>query len=210
MLRRRRNALDDGRQAQAAAGLAAQLRSLPVFARSGRVAFYLANDGEIDPGKALDWRLTHGRRCYAPVIVAGEKKLRFAEITAHTRFRRNRFGIAEPRVAAGQLLEGRELDLALLPLVGFDRHGNRIGMGGGFYDATFSDAACGGDAPELIGLAHESQRLERVHADRWDIPVSAVVTDRRIYRCAGQPAARAAASEPPRVDSPGGQRCATG
>lgn len=205
MLRRRRNALDDDRQAQAAAGLAAQLRSLPVFARSRRVAFYLANDGEIDPGKALHWRLAHGGRCYAPVIVAGEKTLRFAEVTAHTRFYRNRFGIAEPRVAAGQLLEGRELDLALLPLVGFDRHGNRIGMGGGFYDATFGD-----DAPELIGLAHESQRLDRIRADRWDIPVSAVVTDRRVYHCTGRPASRATASELPRVDSLRGQQCATG
>jgi len=205
MLRQRRNALDDDRQAQAAAGLAAQLQSLPVFARSRRVAFYLANDGEIDPGKALDWRLTQGGRCYAPVIVAGEKKLRFAEITAHTRFYRNRFGIAEPRVPAGQLIEGGELDLALLPLVGFDRHGNRIGMGGGFYDATF-----GGDAPELIGLAHEIQRLDHIHADHWDIPVSAVVTDRRIHHCSGRPAAHATGSRPPRVDSLRGQRCATG
>lgn len=210
MLRRRRNALDADRQAQAAAGLAAQLQSLPVFARSRRVAFYLANDGEIDPGRALDWRLTRGGRCYAPVIVAGEKKLRFAEITAHTRFYRNRFGIAEPRVPAGQLLEGSELDLALLPLVGFDRHGNRIGMGGGFYDATFGGAACGGDAPELIGLAHESQRLDLIDADHWDIPVSAVVTDRRIHHCTGRPASRAAASEFPRVDRLRGQRCATG
>jgi len=203
-LRQRRNALNAHRQAQAAAGLAVQLRALPVFARSRRIAFYLANDGEIDPGKALDWSLAHGSRCYAPVIVAGEKKLRFAEITAHTRFDRNRFGIAEPRAADGQLIEGGELDLALLPLVGFDRHGNRLGMGGGFYDATF-----GGDAPELIGLAHEIQRLERIHADHWDIPVSAVVTDRRIYHCAGRPAARTA-SGTSRTDGLRGQRCATG
>ena len=186
MLRRRRNALDRAQQAQAADDLAAQLQSLPAFRRSESIALYLASDGEIDPGRALDWSLAHGKRCYAPVIIAAKKNaLRFAEITAHTQFHDNRFGIAEPLVDTEQLIDAPELDLALLPLVGFDRHGNRIGMGGGFYDTTFAYKKTNPNkSPRLVGLAHEMQRVEKIDAENWDIPITAVVTDRGVYECA--------------------------
>lgn len=185
-LRRRRNALGQARQACAAADLAERLKALPAFRRSERIALYLANDGEIDPAGILWWGIKHAKRCYAPVIVGGRVKnsLRFAEITAHTRFENNRFGIAEPVVPADRLIGARELDLVLVPLVGFDWHGNRIGMGGGFYDRTFAfKKTRPRGLPRLVGLAHEIQRVDGIDADNWDIPISAVVTDRRIYRC---------------------------
>ncbi len=187
-MRGRRNALGAARQARAAADLAERLQTLPVFRRSYRIALYLAEDGEIDPARALEWCLADGKRCYAPVIPGvAEKTLRFAEITAHSAFARNRFGIAEPAVPAAALIDARELDLALLPLVGFDRRGNRIGMGGGFYDATFAyKKASPGSRPRLVGIAHEVQRVARIEADNWDIPIDEVVTDRRVYRCGGE------------------------
>ena len=187
-LRRRRNALGRVDQARAAANLAERLKALPAFRRSARIALYLANDGEIDPAGILRWSLGHGKRCYAPIIPGDRQHpLRFAEITAHTRFANNRFGIAEPAVSGGRLIGVRELDLVLVPLVGFDRHGNRIGMGGGFYDRTFAfKRASPRSLPQLVGLAHDIQRVDGIDADNWDIPLSAVVTDRRIYRCGGE------------------------
>ena len=190
-LRERRNALEGGVQARAAVDLVARLQALPAFRRSGRIALYVANDGEIDPAGVVAWCLEHGKRCYAPVIVGGESdrnrnqnRLRFAEITARTVFQNNRFGIAEPAVAAAQLIDARELDLVLLPLVGFDGCGNRIGMGGGFYDATFAfKKSSPRSLPKLVGLAFEIQRVENIAADNWDIPISSVVTERRIYQC---------------------------
>lgn len=191
-LRLRRNALDRAHQERAAGNLAAQIKVLPAFRQSERIALYLANDGEIDPAGVLAWSLAHGKRCYAPIIVdaggnARKNTLLFAEITTHTSFQNNRFGIAEPAVPFDQLLSARELDLVLLPLVGFDRRGNRIGMGGGFYDTTFAFKKTSSSnftgLPRLVGLAHEIQRVENIDAERWDIPISAVVTDRRIYRC---------------------------
>jgi len=213
-LRRRRRALSAAEQALAAAGLAAQLRGLPAFARARRVAFYRAFDGEIDPGPALAEALARGAKCYLPVV--GEDKiLRFAAVTVGGEFRAGKFGIAEPVVDADGYVAAADLDLALLPLVGFDGHGNRLGMGGGFYDATFAGVAgdgdgdggggdlsrhtrgprlkhCGGDesgdgdgaGPALVGLAHEVQRVDSIAVDAWDIPLSAVVTERRVYDCA--------------------------
>ena len=184
LLRQRRRALEPARQAQAAAGLAEQLAALPAFGQSESVALYLANDGEIDPAEAMRWRLDRGKRCYVPIIGDGGNVLRFGEVTPRTRFRRNRFGIAEPSLPADLLIDAGDLDLVLLPLVGFDRRGNRIGMGGGFYDATFAFKQRRPHAlPRLVGLAHEIQRLDEIDAENWDIPIAEVVTDERVYRC---------------------------
>ena len=153
---------------------------------------YLANDGEIDPADAMKSCWQHIKRdkqpkqFYVPLLPNGhdpsDKTLRFAEITAQTKFANNRFGIAEPVDAP--LIDARKLDLVLLPLVGFDIRGNRIGMGGGFYDATFAANRTGNTAPQLVGLAHDCQCVDAITADNWDIAISAVVTDKRIYHCA--------------------------
>ena len=228
-LRRRRRALDAAQQAQAARDLAAQLQQLPAFARARRIAFYLACDGEIDPAAALAAALARGAQCYAPVIADDGKILRFAEITARAEFRAGRFGIAEPVAADRDLLDARALDLALLPLVGFDRRGNRIGMGGGFYDATFAAiagagaGATTGRGPLLVVLAHEIQRVDAIDAEAWDIPLTAVVTDRRIHHCAGAGGGdvenaggaddvenAVAENESPSTANPEATQCATG
>jgi 5-formyltetrahydrofolate cyclo-ligase len=78
------------------------------------------------------------------------------------------------------------LDIILLPLVGFDRSGNRIGMGGGYYDRTLAFVAAGNrPAPTLVGLAHSSQEVSSVSTQKWDIPVNQIITDREII-CARQ------------------------
>lgn len=195
-LRRRRNALSAAQQAHAAQRLAAEMQRLPAFARARRIAFYIAGDGEIDPGPAVAAARARGAKCYAPVIGRG-KILRFAAVTARTEFRAGRFGIAEPVANAGDLIDATALDLALVPLVGFDRRGNRIGMGGGFYDATFAAAG----APMLVGLAHELQRIDAIAADAWDMPLAAVVTDRRIYHCAATAIDDAAAAQSPPTEN---------
>lgn len=192
-LRQQRNALSPDQQTQAAVGLVEQLKTLSVFSQSNSIGLYIVNDGEIDPGKVLEYCLQHDKRCYVPIVSsttsadAPNKKinsLRFAEVAADTRFQNNHFGIAEPVVAEDQLIDANELDLVLVPLVGFDQRGNRIGMGGGFYDTTFAFKKANlQEPPQLIGLAHEIQRLDSIDTEHWDIPISAVVTDQQIYHC---------------------------
>jgi 5-formyltetrahydrofolate cyclo-ligase len=68
-----------------------------------------------------------------------------------------------------------------MPLVGFDRLGNRMGMGGGYYDRTLafmSEHHSG--KPKLVGLAHSSQEVELISQQSWDIPLHVIATDREI------------------------------
>lgn len=147
---------------------------------------YLASDGEIDPVRVMAWCWPRSIRCYVPVVMQDDRNtLVFAEVTEHTTFSENKFGIKEPVTGRRDLIDIQQLDLVLLPLVAFDLNGNRVGMGGGFYDATFGfvkEAVC--DRPRLIGVAHDAQRVDQVEVEPWDIPLSAVVTDARVYQLA--------------------------
>lgn len=182
--RARRQALDADAQRRAGLALARHLAALRLFAPGRRVAFYLANDGEIDPAAAMRRATQSGTLCLVPVIPArGRRVLRFAPVDDKTRFRPNRFGIDEPVVPRRSLLGALDLDAICLPLVAFDGEGNRLGMGGGFYDATLAPRrSCRRfRRPRVIGLAHECQRVERIAVEPWDIPLDRIVTDAAIH-----------------------------
>ena len=188
-LRMRRAAIDIAGQRQAAADLLIQLKTVPQFFQSRATPFYIATDGEIDPAAALQWGLANDIKCFVPIVKFANlppnknqitnnqptknQYLQFAEVDTSSKFTPNKFGICEPRdayniIKSGELINGK-LELVLVPLVGFDRRGNRLGMGGGFYDTTFAYKK---DQPQCV---------DNIMVDNWDIPISAVVTDRRVY-----------------------------
>ncbi|UTF59236.1 5-formyltetrahydrofolate cyclo-ligase [Gilvimarinus sp. DA14] len=182
-LRQRRRSLPPSAQRRAGQALIQQLQNHPWLTNTKKVALYWPADGELDPrplAKRL-WRA--GVKCYLPVLHPWQKRqLWFTPFTPATRFRRNRFGIAEPIAHQSAPLSARHLDLVLTPLVGFDRTGGRLGMGGGFYDTTFAfkRRTPGHSKPKLIGLAHSCQEVEKLPLEPWDIPLDAVVTEREV------------------------------
>jgi 5-formyltetrahydrofolate cyclo-ligase len=151
-----------------------------MFVRSRHIALYLANDGEIDPVLLLRHALRLGKTCYLPVLKRWPRgSMGFQRIHKHQQWTRNRFGIAEPRASISSQTQPWRLDMVLMPLVGFDVHGNRLGMGGGFYDRTFAYLRRRQTwlAPSLIGLAHDCQKLDRLPVESWDIPLDGIVSD---------------------------------
>ena len=182
-MRAKRRGLSPRDQAAAASGLLEQLRTVPGFLEAKNIAMYIANDGEIDPVEVMNWCWSNGKKALVPLVpAAGDRNLCFAEVNRRTAFTENRFGIPEPEVSGEQLVYPRHLDLVLLPLVAFDEKGNRIGMGGGFYDTTFAFLKDGNPpCPLLVGVAHDVQRVKSITADRWDIPLSVVVTNTTTY-----------------------------
>tara|TARA_B110000908_G_scaffold113635_1_gene133335 strand:+ start:1081 stop:1407 length:327 start_codon:yes stop_codon:yes gene_type:complete len=94
---------------------------------------------------------------------------------------RNRLGILEPRNNGRQLI-AQQFDAVLVPLLGFDRQGHRLGMGGGFYDRAFAFKHQGGyrKRPLLIGIAHHFQEAESLTTQSWDVPLDAIITDREL------------------------------
>lgn len=184
LLRRRRRALSPKQQKEAARHLARTLTRQPDVLRARRIAVYLPNDGEIDPGVFVEKARQRGVDVYLPVLHPVHRgRLTFQPWTGSTRLKANRFGIAEPSFRGHRSHPAWALDTVLLPLVGFDSNGGRLGMGGGFYDRTFAFIRHRPrPAPTLIGLAHECQQVDRLPIASWDIPLDAIATARRIYR----------------------------
>lgn len=147
-----------------------------------RVAFYLPQGGEFDVQPLLDQALSMRRACYLPMLPRRGRVMRFGRVKRHARMRPNRFGIPEPVDA--RALRARQLDLVLLPLVGFDAQGYRLGMGGGYYDATlaYMQHRRKWRKPRLVGIAYECQRVDALPHEPWDMPLDAVVTERQLYR----------------------------
>ena len=94
----------------------------------------------------------------------------------------NRFGIPEP--VAAEILAASALDVVLLPAVGFDRQGHRLGTGGGYYDRTFAFRKQSPAPPLLIGIAFACQEVEAIEVATWDVDLDWVVTEREAINCA--------------------------
>jgi 5-formyltetrahydrofolate cyclo-ligase len=183
-LRSQRNALDRHEQAAASASVNRILGTTHRFRVSRRIAFYIAEDGEIDISGLMERAWSMGKTCYLPVLShLINDRLWFAPVAPDTPMVFNRFGIPEPAVPSRQLRGARHLDLILLPLVGFDGAGNRLGMGGGFYDRSleFLRQRTSWHKPRLYGVAHELQKVDQLAVQPWDVPLQAVVTDRQAY-----------------------------
>lgn len=188
-MRQRRRALSIIEQKKAAEDLKSRVLAMPEFLRAKRIALYLPNDGEIDPGLLIEQARKMGKECYLPVLQPlVENRLWFVRYNCKTPMTRNRFGIPEPKLKGfsdkkRNRCRPEDLDLVLFPLVAFDEQGGRMGMGGGFYDRTFAFSRHRQFAkPALIGLAHECQKVDDLPIADWDIPLQGVVSDRSVYR----------------------------
>jgi 5-formyltetrahydrofolate cyclo-ligase len=176
-LRQQRQNLSPEFITTASANIVNQLSKLPVFQKAQRVALYLANDREADISALCS---QHPEKHYYLPILTPSKQLNFASYQLGNELRANSLGILEP--FPPRLTPALELDLVCVPLVGFDLSGQRLGMGGGYYDRTFAfKNAQQSTGPFLLGIAYECQKVTQVPQADWDIPLDGILTDQEIY-----------------------------
>ncbi len=178
-LRERRRALPASVRIAAADSLADRLLALPFVPPSGYVAGYWAMDGEIGL-HAFQLRLPPSLIYCLPVL-HHDGSLRFAPWKPGDALVTNRFGIPEPDIESDGALTAEELALVVLPLVGFDAQGHRLGMGGGWYDRSFAFRHERAAPPSLVGAAFDVQRLDAIAAESWDVRLDAVCSERATY-----------------------------
>jgi 5-formyltetrahydrofolate cyclo-ligase len=179
-LLRRRAAIAEADRAAAAAAVQRQVVDSSEWRRAGAVLAYAANGSELSTEALLIKGLELGKRVILPRVNAdGELALHAVDylgqlVPGYRQIREPHPGL--PRVGI------EEVDLALIPGVGFDRHGGRLGYGGGYYDRLLAD--CAWRCP-IWGVAFECQVLDRLPTEDHDRPVAAVVTEVRILRVDG-------------------------
>lgn len=176
-IRSLRRSLSAEQQHQASLDLVEQLLPRPEVQQAQHIALYLSNDGELDTTPLIHALWQQGKSLYLPLlhpVMPGY--LVFQLYSRATLLKPNQFGIGEPELNCSLLCPVSQLDLIFTPLVAFDSEGQRLGMGGGFYDRTLSQLHVEATKPRLIGLAHDCQQVESVPVEAWDIPLPAICT----------------------------------
>ena len=178
-LRRRfrsaRRSLSFAAQAAHAEAVARAVVGSRVLLRAGICgAYFSQDDGELDSLPLLS-RLWAAARTVGVPVVSGKGDMDFYQVKPGTPLVVNRYGIPEPR--RSRYLNPLSLSIVFLPLVAFDDHGTRLGMGAGYYDRYIGRLPVT-LRPLLVGLAHEVQRArDPLPRQPWDVPLDAVATE---------------------------------
>lgn len=185
-IRQRRQLLTIKQQQQAGRDLVQQFSQHQHIQAAQHIAIYLHNDGELDTQAVIDWCWQQGKQVYIPILHPfSHKQLLFTRLTATTPLVKNKYGISEPRLNVTDVIPYLQLDLVCSPLVAFDLAGNRLGMGGGYYDRTFSQhqfVRDGQQPPYVLGLAHDCQQHANLPIAPWDMPIKEIITPSRTLR----------------------------
>jgi len=133
------------------------------------VAGFISLGSELDPQDVLAAATDMGIQTALPWVRTQGEPMRFLRWTPGEPLSRGPYGLEQPHEDAPEVSP----DLIIVPLVGFDRHGGRLGQGAGYYDRALARIP----SARTIGFAWSVQEVERVPLDPWDIPLQAVATE---------------------------------
>lgn len=168
-MRAKRLSLSPQQQHFAAQQIIAPAQQLIERYQANHIAFYLPFNGEISPLALITTLRQQGKKIYLPVLHPfSANQLLFLRFDDAQALETNAFGILQPVLDVRNVLPIEDLEMIFVPLVACDLQGNRLGMGGGFYDRTLAQS------PHLIsvGLAHRCQQVEQLPLESWDMPLN--------------------------------------
>ncbi len=175
-LRHQRNHLLPDEQLAASIQLANQFAALTIYKKTKTIASYLSDDGEIFTDEIHQRAWADNKNIVLPVI-QDKQRLQFAYYNDQDTLSAGPWGIQQPENLT--FIHNDDIEMVLVPLVGFDPQGNRLGRGGGFYDRFLSHCT----NAITIGLAHDFQLIQNLPAADWDIPLNFVLTPSTTYHC---------------------------
>ena len=169
-------------QQQKAANSAYLLASQhPKIRTAKHIAIFMSIDGELDTTPLIHWLWQQNKCVYLPLIHPfSPGNLLFLRYQPDSTLVSGALGLQHPKLDINKILPLTQLDILFVPLVAFDNHGNRLGMGGGYYDRTLHHWKKKKLWP--IGLAHDCQQVEYLAPHSWDIPLPEVITPSKIWR----------------------------
>lgn len=179
LLREKRCAFKEEDRLRAAFSASIQLSEHALFKNSVNISVYFSQEGEFETRPFIEKIWEHQKKCYLPKVLSNKKTLQFFLYNINDRIRLNRFKIGESENS--ERIDCEDLDLVLMPLLGFDLKGHRLGLGGGYYDATFAfklNRAI--KKPFLLGVGFEEQAFLELPYDSWDVPLDGILTEKRL------------------------------
>ena len=158
----------------------ARVLSHPYLQQPRLIASYLSCSGELDTITLNEQLQNKQHQLCLPVISPTERGIMdFHRYHSLAELRPNKFNIPEPLPSKESLVRPHELELVVVPLVGFTGKGARLGMGGGYYDRILKQIS-----PNCLklGLAYDFQRNDEIESKEWDVPLDEIITPTQHYR----------------------------
>lgn len=179
-IRQKRRLLTLAEQQQAADKLSKQVLTHPKIKQAQTIALFLSFDGEIDTSPLISQLWALNKQVCLPVLHPFHRHhLLFLRYTPSTVLVKNRFNISEPPLNVNMVIPISNIDIIFTPLVAFDEQGQRLGMGGGFYDRTLENWQQKSFYP--MGLAHTCQQVAHLPIANWDVPLPEIITPEKIW-----------------------------
>ena len=180
-VRHLRRALSATQQEQAADLLAEHAVNFAPISAAVNIALFLSVDGELNTRPLIAKLWQQKKRVFLPILHPfSPGNLLFMRYTPDTVLTPNKLHIPEPPLDIRQLATLDDLDVMMVPLVAFDREGQRLGMGGGFYDRTLQHWQQHDFLP--VGVAHDCQLVDKLPVAAWDVPLPAVMTPSKLWQ----------------------------
>ena len=180
-LRRQRRALSDQDIKKNSQRIAARLGAQAMFHQARQVLLYSPDENEVDTGGLWQAARRRGISVYYPRVTADKQVLEFVRRHDNEPLTPGVFGIPVPP-GEDLLTSVATTDLVLIPGVGFDRAGHRLGRGRGYYDRALRGVLAGA---LRVGLAYDYQVVPHIPVDEHDECVDYIVTEKRLIECAG-------------------------
>ncbi len=175
-IHQKRRELSQDFQQQASECICKTLKKHAHIQEAATIATYYSTDGEANP-----FPLTQQLKKIWLLPVVSQLTMHFATFSDENDLIKNRYGIPEPKNTEAVALSS--IDVILVPLVGFDKNGNRIGRGAGYYDRALAvNQDTRAKRPYLIGIAYECQKVQPFQPQDWDIPLHEVITEANCYK----------------------------
>ncbi len=158
-----------------------KLSTFVPFCQAETILFYLAMKDEVQTEKIIEESLQNGKRVVAPLIDWQRKEILPSEIKDLTKdIEIGILEIPQPKNNLYSPFSPANIDMVIVPGVAFNRKGNRLGFGGGFYDRFLGKLS---DRIKLVALAFELQLVGNVPSQSHDIAADYIITERRIINC---------------------------
>jgi len=169
-----RDRMPAAERAQASAAAIARVRAMPAYRQAAGVMTYMSFGTELETQDFFDGLLRDGKTVALPRIDRASKRLSAHRVSSRDDVVPGVWGILEPR-AEQPVVAPETLDMILMPGVAFDRDGNRLGYGAGFYDRLLAPVPAG-IKPLRVVAAFDCQLVDAVPHSHTDQPIHWLIT----------------------------------
>lgn len=150
-----------------------------IYKESINIFTFINYGSEVQTKSFISKAIEDGKKVFVPKTVKGTRDMKAVEISSLENLRPDNWGILEPKTFDGEV-DKQLLDLIIVPGVAFDRNGNRIGYGGGYYDRYFSNL---NSAIKKVALAYDMQVVKYLVSEEHDMKVDFIITEKEIIEC---------------------------